>query len=330
MTFKEYAAIWLERKCPAPGEREPDLRLSTWKVYRGGIRKACSRFGQRPIAEIDSKDIAEFLKWLQDEGKSASTIHNYKAALVGVFEHAADEGLCEVNPCRDGADRFNRVHRQKGRSRRPKERGVFDPDTLTAVLKQCRADLDEQHADLIHIMALTGIRLGEALALRPSSDEGQRLAVRDGYSAGEFYSPKSGKSRVVPIGEGVRAILDRASSRIEADRRLFGFDAAFLFYTYDQNGWPTGKIHGKRKLQREFKAIVEKVCPDSHDWLTLHSLRHTWITELLKAGVDIETVKNMAGHANRSTTEKYTHINEITSDAVRGLAVFDKRLSAVA
>ena len=54
-------------------------------------------------------------------------------------------------------------------------------------------------------------------------------------------------------------------------------------------------------------------------WLTVHILRHYRITEWVRAGVDLRTVQELAGHSNINTTLRYAHFVPAAYDQVRQL-----------
>ncbi|MGZ3559132.1 MAG: tyrosine-type recombinase/integrase, partial [Thermodesulfobacteriota bacterium] len=68
-------------------------------------------------------------------------------------------------------------------------------------------------------------------------------------------------------------------------------------------------------ISRAFRILARRLSlPDA---LTLHSLRHSYISYLLEKGVPAKRVKELAGHFSLAITERYTHVipsNKITED----------------
>jgi len=112
---------------------------------------------------------------------------------------------------------------------------------------------------------------------------------------------KGRKERIVPVG---RAAIDAVRDYIELLRpRLLGdrhHKALFLSRT----GRPLDRTNIWRLVRRYARAagIEQKVSP--------HTLRHCFATHLLAGGADLRIVQELLGHADISTTQIYTHVDE--------------------
>jgi integrase len=103
------------------------------------------------------------------------------------------------------------------------------------------------------------------------------------------FSPKNHEERTVPLNQDILAYL--------RELRAAWPDAEWVCLNCEFGQWSLGLTKWSREL---FNAAgIER------DHGTLHRLRHTFGTRLLHAGVDIETVRDLMGHADISTTGRY-------------------------
>jgi site-specific recombinase XerD len=68
-------------------------------------------------------------------------------------------------------------------------------------------------------------------------------------------------------------------------------------------------------MQRAFRAAVQEA--GIHKKATVHTLRHSYATHLLEAGVNLRIIQSYLGHASPATTAIYTHLTSITETQTR-------------
>jgi site-specific recombinase XerD len=142
-------------------------------------------------------------------------------------------------------------------------------------------------------MALTtiyalGLRLGEGL----------RLASEHIISARHIVMVKSGKGakdRTVPLPQ---PLLVRLRHYWKHDRPAS--NEPLLFVSAE------GMLIHETTLQKTFTAACEDAKLPRH--ATIHTLRHSYATHLIEAGISLRTVQDILGHANLRTTEVYMHV----------------------
>src|SRR5262245_26505567 len=132
-----------------------------------------------------------------------------------------------------------------------------------------------------------GLRLGELIHLRVTDIDSARMVVHVRHG-------KGAKDRLVPL-----------SRRLLEELRAY-------WRRYRPRPWlfpgqqPEQPITGSN-MQRRFGRLVARVGLSKH--CSLHTLRHSYATHLLEAGVDVLNLKTLLGHKSLETTTRYLHVS---------------------
>jgi len=255
-----------------------------------------------PGAPLDTKGraIAAWMRWLFDRpGCGPQTRHTYFRNLGAFFRDLER---------RDGIPTpFAGMKAPPLPTCLPKARTFAECQRILLAAEHYPWRSDFERARALAFFALliyAGLRRGEALALGAADvdlREGS-LRVRHGKGRG------GGKERVVALAPELKEIL-RMYLRT---RTACGFVTPEFFCATDgSRGLPLMTL-------RRMLAAIQRA---SGVPFTLHSLRHSFITHLLRAGAPIHTVAALAGHADISTTAGYTAVWEADKQkAVRKLS----------
>lgn len=301
-----------------------DIKPSTLRTYRYMLAEPGTRFargqgeskgrimaalGDRRPVDLDTADVAAVLTQIAGDGVSRATVNRYREVIVAAFNFALRPeqrrtwGLVE-NPA---------VGAPKRRTDPPGRLEVFTVEQVEAVARAAAAggwrttrpydtpaveaalhEQDAQLGELVRIAAYTGLRRGELVALRWGDVRwGDRvLVVERAVSDRVERSTKGRCVRFVPLGDQALAALDRLSQRpnfIRPDDYIFGNEV--------------GDRLDASALRRRFIAARDAAGVPP---LRFHDLRHTAGT-LLSRVLDPATVKDVLGHADLKTTERYLH-----------------------
>jgi integrase len=190
------------------------------------------------------------------------------------------------------------------------EINAWNGETVRAFLASCR---DDRLFPLWHLVATTGLRRGEALALRWSDLDLKACRVSVSRTAafvgGEvtYQEPKTARSRrAVPLPTETVEVL-KAWRKVQAAERL----AAGELYDADANLVFADEIGAALPPKRVTKAFGRAVGRSGLPSITLHGLRHTFASVALGAGVQTTIVADVLGHSSAQiTADLYSHVTE--------------------
>ena len=280
-------------------------------------------FGQRPLDAITATEVSRYLARMdEDPAIGPRTINKHRQVLCCVFEHAMREDTFALasNPASRTDKRrepdpkpidFYETEEVLALVRAAREGRHRDPSRPAVSLAEVveRARQDEQDAALCIVAAFAGLRMGELLALRwrnvdfPSA----RVVVEASWSAGALTSPKSRKSRAVPLADQPAAALARLAQR----ERFTGRDDLVFCGALGEYLDPSAL---RRRYRRAQQAAGLRE-------LRFHDLRHSFGSLVIRE-FDVASVKAFMGHAKITTTERYLHSRPRHDDAARMTKVF--------
>ena len=287
----EIAEAWLESR--------HDLKRSTWWKYRGLLdNHVLPRWGEMPLKSIRKEDVATWVSKLlksPDDGGSglgpSQTRHAYRV-LAMVLEWCIPDRLNRnpakgvTLPIRPDSEHVYLTYEQV-------ERLADASGSLVTKYKQTTACAAINRA-LVLLLAYTGVRWGEAAALRVGRIDLERRRVRIACTFYEINGvqheglPKSGKKRTVSIPASLVPVL-REVVRDRAENEL-------VFTTKRGQS-----IRANNWRVREFNAAVA-AAELKVDGLTPHKLRHTAASLAIAAGADVKVIQQMLGHADAAMT----------------------------
>lgn len=239
-----------------------------------------------PTVGIKFFDIEGYVAWNNRRGVSAMTTNHYWRALRPFFvDLERRDGV--MNPFRGMRQPVTGETTPKALSPEECRRILIAADNFP-----WDSSFERRRAVAVLAMAMYGgLRKGELLRLLYTEvdlDQGT-IQVRGGKGRGD------GKDRLVFIAPELRDLLEHfLRERVLARVTAPGFWAS-------PRG---GSVMSEAALMR----IVKRVRRASGIAFGLHRLRHSFVTLLLKAGVPIHVVQNLAGHASIRTTEIYFRV----------------------
>ena len=212
-----------------------------------------------------------------------------------------DAEIVSANPAaRTGRARGRKTPDAVTSSERRRKIRAMTVEQLAAFLG---AGASGRHATLWLTLADTGMRPGEALALRWEDVDlaGREIRVERAVArGGRIKGTKTGTARTVDLTPRLTATLDRWQTTLEAEALAAGHEVSPLVFP-SEAGTPLDGIN----VARRFKAVLVRAGLPK---FPLYSLRHTFASHLLAMGAPIVYVANQMGHSKPTTTlQHYAH-----------------------
>jgi integrase len=309
VTVGEHMATWLDGL-----RKEP----STVASYRKNVRLHVEpHIGALRLEQLTGTRLTKLYHQLEQSGRvdgkgglSARTVRYVHTIVHAGLGAAVRDGLLAVNPA-DKADP------PSAKAAASPEMHPWTVEELRVFLDQ-RAQVEDELLIAWALLAATGMRRGEALALRwgDVDFDGNRISVRRSATvikhkgAGEEIivgPPKSGRPRTVDLDPGTLATLKAHKVAQGTISLALARDDTYVLANLD------GSVRHPERFSRKFVAALiaarKAVGEDVLTTIRLHDLRHTHATLLLRDGVPIKVVSERLGHANAMITlGVYAHV----------------------
>jgi integrase len=276
------------------------LKNSSMRIYSYQLeRHILPTLGELPVRDLGIAHVEACLSKLKQKGHASSTLRSVRATFATVLRSAVKRGHLERNPAHG-------IVIREGDSK--KERRFYSVDQVRRLL----GVLTEPCASVVAVAVLTGMRIGEILALRWKRIDplGATLEVAENYSSGEFGSPKTKSSqRVLPISSALRRVLENQHARMNPTS-----PEELVFRT--PSGTP---LNDKNLYNRELAPACDRIGQPRVSW---HSFRHSHQTLLHDNGASLKTSQQLLGHSDLETTlNVYTHtVSDSQRNAVERVA----------
>jgi integrase len=239
--------------------------------------------------DFEKQNIHEITTW-QIEKYKAKRKEKVKPATVNreiaLIKHMYTKAI-EWGRCRDNPAK--KVKLLKGEVKRLR---FLMPGEVQTLLSNCARHLRPIVTVAIH----TGMRRSEILMLRRDQANLEQGII-------SILDTKNHERKDIPINETVKAVLKGVEDRGE-------------YFFCNRQGKPYGDI------KESFQAALKK---SGIEDFRFHDLRHTFASNLVMAGEDLNTVRELMGHKNMSMTLRYAHL--APGKKARAVNVLDRVMS---
>ena len=242
------------------------------------------------LTQVQPGQVREFLQQLRTT-RSPATVARKLAAVRGLFRYLESQGHIPRSPTEF-------IETPRLWQKLPQTLHLEEVERLLSSITA--EGLGLRDLAMLELLYGTGLRVSELVSLNLDSCN---------FDAGFLRCiGKGNKERIVPLGRQANNVLQRylRSSRPRLVTRTPQTEALFV------NRW--GRRLTRQRVWQVLRwyaglgRLTKKISP--------HTLRHSFATHLLERGADLRTVQELLGHANISTTQRYTHVDRSRLKAI--------------
>ena len=297
----ERTGVYSPGYCPAPGTRAIAITSPAWKLskenlkaleefvqqlklkaysnstiktYRNEFLQLLKLLKKKHVVDLTPDDLKRYMVYIMEkEGLKESTAHSRLNALKFYFEQVLKREKF-----------FWEIPRPKKPLLLPK---VLNEEELGKLFK---ALVNKKHKAMLFTIYSAGLRVSELVKLKMRDIDSSRMQVH-------IEQAKGKKDRYVGLSPVLLDILRNYLKRYRPRPKTFLFESEQTFSAY-----PTRTVQ-KIFTDAKNKAGISKA-------VGVHVLRHSFATHLLEKGTDIHYIKELLGHFDIRTTERYLHVSK--------------------
>lgn len=258
---------------------EEELKLkayspSTLKTYRNEFGIFLKYLGEKNADSCTANDLRAYMLYILEEEKlSEATAHSRLNALKFYFEQL--------------------LHRERFLYEIPRPKKPFQLPKLLSedeLYRLFSALTNKKHKAMLFTVYSAGLRVSELVNLKLADIDSSRMQIFIARAKGK-------KDRYVNLSPVLLDLLRQYIKEYTPRPKVYVFESE-----------QTGTAYPVRTVQQIFSNAREKAGIKKE--VGIHSLRHSFATHLLDKGTDIRYIKELLGHFNIKTTERYLHVSK--------------------
>lgn len=247
---------------------------STIKTYRNEFLALLRLLGKAPVMEITTEQLRRYARYcIETEKLQEATMHSRINALKFYFEQVLGKEKM-----------FFELPRPKKPLLLPKVLGEQELRRLFNALGS------RKHKAILFTAYSAGLRVSEVVRLEHCHIDSDRMQIFVAHAKGK-------KDRYVGLSP---VLLDVLRQYVKANKPR---PQKYLF-----EGDHAGEPYNARSAQKVFQRARKQAGIQKQ--VSFHCLRHSFATHLLEKGIDIRYIKELLGHFDIRTTERYLHVRK--------------------
>lgn len=234
------------------------------------------------IVDVSHIFIRSWIVNLMEQKITPRSINRKITTLKTYFKFLLREGIIKTNP-------MLKIQSPKTSKRLPVFVDKYNMDKLLDTIEFGNDYIGLRDHFIIELFYATGMRLAELVSLKVDSI--------DLYNNNIKVLGKRNKERIIPFSVPMKDVINKYLEARKNDENHQHTDYLFL------------SNKGKQISRRVVQSLVKKYLAmiTTHDKKSPHVLRHSFATNMLNNGAEINSVKELLGHSSLAATQVYTH-----------------------
>ncbi|MGM9669748.1 MAG: tyrosine recombinase [Faecousia sp.] len=233
------------------------------------------------ILDATQLNISDYLLHLEEEGRSAATKSRSLASLKNFYSYVVSSGFLEDTPVKQ-------IHVDRGEKKLPQ---ILTNREIELLLQQPAAVDPKGIRDkaMLEVLYATGIRVSELIGLNLEDVNLELHMIKCGAK----------KARNIPLYPAAIKALATYIREVRGSMLASPLENALFV-----------NIGGERMSRQGFWKILKHYQSTAHitKEITPHTLRHSFAVHLLENGADLNSLQELMGHSDISSTQMYTHM----------------------
>ena len=235
------------------------------------------------VVDATQLNISAYLAHLEQEGRSGATVSRSLASLKNFYSYVVSSGFLENSPVTGD------IHVERGEKKIPQ---ILSGKEVELLLSQpvCVDPKGFRDKAMLEVMYATGIRVSELIELNVSNVN---------LELGAIKCSGAKKTRLIPLYPAALKAVSVYLNEVR-DSMLANPDEQALFVN----------VGGARMSRQGFWKILKHYQQTAHieKDITPHTLRHSFAVHLLENGADLNSVQELMGHSDISSTQVYANL----------------------
>ncbi|MCD7735929.1 MAG: site-specific tyrosine recombinase XerD [Lachnospiraceae bacterium] len=266
-------------------KEQKNASASTVDSYQRDLRKLESyltEHGVDDVGNVTATNLNSYILYLEKQGMSSATVSRSVASMKSFFHYIYRKHAIADDP----TETIRAPHIEK------KIPGILSMDEVARLLEQPSGDTPKELRDraMLELMYATGMRVTELISVH-MADIHQNLNY--------VVCSDRGRERVIPFGDTAKQALERYLKNGRG-RLLKGKESDYLFVNC------SGSVMSRQGFWKLVKSYASRAGITSE--ITPQMLRHSFAVHLLQNGAPVESVQEMLGHSDVSTTQNYLNL----------------------